>query len=173
MSATPEPIGTVRAELGEGPVWDPHRNVLWFVDILGRTIHRYDPTSFEATALELPQEVGAVVPRRSGGLIAAVRDGIAHIDDETGAFELVTPIEADRPTNRMNDAKCDRGGRLWAGTMAFEATPAAGTLYRYDPDRALTAVLDGLTISNGLAWSGNDRTMYFTDSAHGIDRLRL
>lgn len=169
MTDTPHPISNVLAELGEGPLWDDHTGVLWFVDILGRHIHCFDPTTSATRSLTVSQEIGAVVPTRDGGLLAAVRDGIAIVDTETGALELVAPIETDLPENRMNDAKCDPHGRLWAGTMAFDAATSAGTLYRYDHTGAVTPILDGLTISNGLAWTADHRTMYFVDSAHGVD----
>ena len=122
-SADPEPISAVRADLGEGPTWDASTGTLCFVDITGRRVYRYDPVRKATASIELPQEVGAVVPRRGGGLIAAVRDGIAFVDEKSARFELVAAIEADNPRNLMNDAKCDSRGRLWAGTMAFASTP--------------------------------------------------
>ena len=71
------------------------------------------------------------------------------------------------PSMRANDGKCDPQGRLWAGTMAFEATVGRGRLVRIDPDGTLTRHLDGLTIANGIGWSPDGRTLYFIDSAHG------
>jgi sugar lactone lactonase YvrE len=112
------PVTGVLADLGEGPDWDPIRSVLRYVDITNCTIHRYDPAEDTIASLHLPQAVSAVIPRQSGGLVATVRDGIAGIDEKTGTFELIVRIEADTPSNRMNDAKCDPAGRLWAGTMA-------------------------------------------------------
>ena len=173
MTTDLRPIADVRAELGEGPSWDPSEGVLRFVDITKRRVYRYDPQTDTATSIELPQEVGAVVPRRAGGLIAAVREGIATVDEETAEFQLVAPIEADTPQNRMNDAKCDSRGRLWAGTMAFAATPHAASLYRYDPDGTVNRALEGVTISNGLGWSADDRTMYYIDSTEGIDTFEF
>jgi sugar lactone lactonase YvrE len=82
----------------------------------------------------------------------------------------VTPVEADVPTNRMNDGKCDPGGRFWAGTMAFEVTPGAAALYRLDPDLQVTRVVSGVTLSNGLGWSLDGRQMFYIDSmSHGVD----
>lgn len=96
--------------------------------------------------------------------MAAVRDGIAVLDIDTGELELVCPIEADRPGNRMNDAACDPAGRLWAGTMAFDIKPGAGSLYRIDSSLDVEVVVTDATISNGIGWSPDATTMYYVDS---------
>jgi sugar lactone lactonase YvrE len=166
-------IGSVRAELGEGPCWDERAQVLRFVDIVGRRVYRYDPGSAATTWVDVAQEVGAVVVCRDGGLLVALRDGIARLDEDTAAVELIAPIDADRPSMRMNDAKCDTRGRLWAGTMAFDATPRAGALYRFDGRGAPAKVMVGVTISNGLDWSADDRAMYYVDSMEGVDVFKF
>jgi len=93
-----------------------------------------------------------------------MRDGIYLADADGANLRLLASVEAEDTTCRMNDAACDPQGRLWAGTMSFEAVPGAGTLYRIDPDGTVTAVLHDLTISNGLGWSPDGRRMYFIDS---------
>jgi sugar lactone lactonase YvrE len=159
----------VRAEVGEGPHWDAEHGRLWFVDLTGGTVFRVEGGG-AVSAFSVGQEVGAVIPRRRGGLVLAVRDGIAVADDSGDAFEVRVPIERDERANRMNDAKCDARGRLFAGTTAFEFTPGAGALYRIDPDFSHVAVIDGVTTSNGTAWSPDGREMYFIDSgSQGID----
>src|SRR5260370_7944125 len=70
--------------------------------------------------------------------------------------------EPGKPGNRMNDGACDRAGRFYAGTMANDESPGKGTLYRLDPDHAVTELFTGLGISNGIGWSPDDRLMYYT-----------
>jgi sugar lactone lactonase YvrE len=162
-----------RAELGEGPVWDARTEVLWWVDIPGRVVHRYDPATGADEVFDAGTEVGTLVPRRSGGLLCAVRDGFA-VREEDGALRHVAHLHGDDPTMRMNDGKCDRLGRLWASSMAFDCSPLRGCLYRLDPDYTLTPMLAPLTIGNGMAWSADDRTMYFIDSGTGgVDAIEF
>jgi sugar lactone lactonase YvrE len=156
-------LGT-QAELGEGPVWDPIDACLYFVDILRGHVHRYDPAGGESRLYQVDRMVGAVAAARSGSLILAVRDGFARLDRSTGTVTTIAEVEADRPGQRMNDGKCDAAGRFWAGTMALDERQAAGALYRLDPDGSVHAMLSGVTISNGLDWSEDGRTMYFIDS---------
>src|SRR4051794_16596416 len=110
----------VRAEVGEGPHWDATSMSLWFVDLTGGTVFRHSHQSGSLTAFSVGQEVGAVIPRRTGGLVLAVRDGIATVSETGEGFELKAPIELEQSGNRMNDAKCDPAGRLFAGTTAFD-----------------------------------------------------
>jgi sugar lactone lactonase YvrE len=160
----------VRAEVGEGPHWDHARGILWFVDLTGGTVFRYHPGDGTVTRFPVGQEVGAAIPRRDGGLVLAVRDGIATATDDGDEFRIAVPVERDRPGNRMNDAKCDPAGRLLAGTTAFDFAPGAGALYRIDPDWSSVPVLRDVTTSNGTAWSPDGGRMYFIDSAtQGID----
>ena len=140
--------GTVRVavqantEIGESPSWDDRAGVLRFVDAHPGTVYRYDPADGSLTSCTVGQAVGAVVVREAGGIAVAVRDGIGLVDESTGALDLIAPIELDVPGNRMNDAKCDPAGRLWAGTMALDLTPGAGSLYRILPDHSFTRVVD-------------------------------
>jgi sugar lactone lactonase YvrE len=160
----------VRAEVGEGPHWDPVTGTLWFVDLTGGIVFRHRPHDGTVSSFPVGQEVGAAIPRRGGGLVLAVRDGIATATDTGDDVEIVAPIEGDRPGNRMNDATCDPAGRLLAGTTAFDFAPNAGALYRVDPDLSWATVVGDVTTSNGTAWSPDGGRMYYIDSAtQGID----
>jgi sugar lactone lactonase YvrE len=153
-----------RASLGEGPVWDDREGCLWWVDIYGETVHRTDPATGREDVLPIGRMPGAMGLRESGGLVAAVRDGFGFLDPETRKFEIVAPVDADDPTMRMNDGKVDPFGRFWAGTTDMDHRPGLGTLYRLDPDLRTNPVLRDVTISNGLDWSLDNRTMYFIDT---------
>ena len=160
-----EVFADLRADVGEAPHWDQRSMTLLFVDLTGGTIFRYDPSGTELNSFSVGQEVGAVVPRRDGGLVLAVRDGIAVASDAGDNFELTAPVERDTPGNRMNDAKCDPAGRLLAGTTAFDFAPQAAALYRVEPDWSFDLIVRDVTQSNGIAWSPDGSQMYFIDSA--------
>jgi sugar lactone lactonase YvrE len=157
------------AALGEGPIWLPADNMLAWVDITGHRVHRFDPATGRDESFDVGQPVGAVAPRASGGLAMALRDGFGLLDTATGRVEMIADTEADNPGNRMNDGKCDSEGRFWAGTMAFDSRPGAGALYRLDRDHVVTRMLSDVTVSNGIDWSLDNRTMYFVDSQSGLD----
>ena len=153
-----------RAEHGEGPLWYAAENVLAWVDIARHLVHLYDPASGDDRAIDVGQPVSAVAPRAAGGLVVTLQEGYAALDMASGRVELIAPVEKGHTPTRMNDGKCDSAGRFWAGTMAFDPVPGAGSLYRLDPDLRVTHVLGDVTISNGLGWSPDDRTMYYVDS---------
>ncbi len=151
------------AILGEGPLW--HLDQLWWVDIERRQIHASDPTRQTERLWTLPDRVGFVVPQAMGGFLVGLGPQIVEWDPEHGVMDKVFHPEADISKNRFNDAKCDPEGRLWAGTMSLSETPKCGSLYRilahgYHTSRMVADV----SISNGLAWSPDGKTMYYIDS---------
>ncbi|HZF77844.1 MAG TPA: SMP-30/gluconolactonase/LRE family protein [Acetobacteraceae bacterium] len=167
-SAPPSPgirlaIGT-RPFLGEAPVWLAEAGRLAWVDILAPAIHLGDPGSGEERVIPVPELVGAVVPRRAGGFVATIGNAIRLWDPQGGAGAVLAVPEPDKAMNRFNDGKCDRAGRFFAGTMALDAGPGQGTLWRLDPDLRLAAIETGVHVSNGLGWSPDDRTFYFIDT---------
>jgi sugar lactone lactonase YvrE len=165
-----ELVFDAHARVGEGPVWDDANGTLVWVDIMSNAVHRYNPTTQRDDALDVGQPVGAAALRRGTGLVLALRDGFALLDTDSGDVQLVAPVEADIPTNRLNDGKCDPSGRFWAGTMAFDVTPGVAALYRLDPDLQVSRVVSGVTLSNGLGWSLDGRHMYYIDSmTQGVD----
>src|SRR6266545_2608637 len=160
-----EVVLDAHAHVGEGPVWDDRTNTLVWVDIMGQAIHVYDPATGQDKAMDVGQPVGAAALRERGGLVLALRDGFAVLDELPGELRWVAKVEEDTPTNRTNDGKCDPAGRFWAGTMSFSGNmPAAGALYRLDPDYRVTRVVPDITLSNGLDWSLDNRRMYYIDS---------
>jgi sugar lactone lactonase YvrE len=155
------------ARLGEGPIWSRDEGLLYWVDIdLGR-VHRFDPTRTTDDYVEVGEPVGAVWPRIDGGLVLAVRSGFALTDAWPGQPRSLASVEADLADNRMNDGACDTRGRFWAGTMCTAGRPEQGSLYRLDPGGEVTPVLRGVTISNGIGWSPDDRIMYHVDTPTG------
>ena len=160
----------LHADVGEAPHWDERTKTLLFVDLTAGTVFRYDQSGAKLGFFPVGQEVGAVVPRRTGGLVLAVRDGIATVSESGEGFELTSPVERDIPGNRMNDAKCDPAGRLFAGTTAFDFSPHSAALYRVESDWSFEQIVPDATQSNGIAWSPDGGRMYFIDSAtQGVD----
>jgi sugar lactone lactonase YvrE len=160
----------LRAGLGEGALWDWRHDLLVSVDILAGRVLVNDPGDGSTRSIEVGQPVSAAMLRGEHELLLAMRDGFSTLDLESGSFEPLVAVESDNRANRMNDAACDARGRCFAGTMAFDTSPGAGTLYCLDGDLSVHAVLSGLTISNGLGWSPSGSVMYHIDSmAGGVD----
>ncbi len=160
-----------RAALGEGPCWEPVEGALYWTDIPAHQVHRLAADGTH-TAWDAGQPVGAIAPRAAGGLVLAARDGFCVMDPATGRLTLLAQVEPDVPGNRMNDGACDSAGRFFAGTMAQDESPEAGSLYRLDPDHGVTRVLAGVSISNGIGWSPDESRMYYIDSlTYAVDVL--
>jgi sugar lactone lactonase YvrE len=169
VTGRPERVQAPVAALGEGPVWVAGEQALYWVDIPAGRVHQMAADG-AVTSWDVGQPAGAVVARAGGGLVLAARDGFMALDPASGALTLLAAVEQDRPENRMNDGACDRAGRFFAGTMADDERPAAGALYRLDPDLTVTTVLAGTGISNGIGWSPDERLMYYIDShTHQVD----
>ena len=151
------------ALLGEGPVWDARRRELIWVDIERGLVHRRTPDGAERS-LDVGQPVGCAVPRAGGGLALALRDGFALLPASGGKARLVAPVEQHRLDTRMNDGGCDSRGRFWAGTMSLVGDTRCAALYRLDADLTVTRMLPGVSISNGLSWSPDERLMYHVDT---------
>jgi sugar lactone lactonase YvrE len=160
--AAVETVVAAGAELGEGPIWDARSGRIAWVDILGRSVHLTDSVTGATESIPTPLHVGAIAPRANGGFVAALQDGFWVIGD--GPARRIAGVPEARPGLRFNDGKCDPAGRFWAGTMAYDQAPGAAALYRLDADGQPTLVIDSVTISNGLDWSLDGRTMYYVDS---------
>ncbi|WP_158263580.1 SMP-30/gluconolactonase/LRE family protein [Aliiruegeria haliotis] len=174
ISVNPRPLMTTSSAvnlaipgedfLAEGPHWsEAHQRLLW-VDILAPSFCTGDPKSGERDCIALPELVGCAVPHAEGGYVVATETGVKLLD-EAGGLSVICRPEADRPGNRFNDGKCDRRGRFWLGSLSIDTAPGQGNLWRIDPDGSATLMDSGLSVSNGMGWSPDDRVMYFADSA--------
>jgi sugar lactone lactonase YvrE len=163
--------------VGEGPFWDEVESELWWVDISGKQLHRWREGSAGPQTWTLDDFASAVVLRERGGLLLAMRDGLYFMDPATGARELFVAHEPDRPDNRTNEAKCAPDGSFWVGTMqnnlhpdgsAKAMTGSTGALYRVRHDGGITREVDGVGLSNTLAWTNGGKTLLFADTATGV-----
>lgn len=154
----------IEALLGEGPVWSVSDRMLYWVDIRGPALHRLDPATGEDRSWPMPEPIGCVALGADGGMLVALASGLARFNPMTGALARVAPIEADIPTSRLNDGRCDRQGRFWVGSMDRSSPESRGSLYRYDPDGSLHRIFGGIEVPNSLAFSPDGGTMYFCDS---------
>lgn len=163
-----EALGSHRCELGESPLWHPEEQALYAIDIVRRELLRWQDGTGEPQVWPLPSEPGCIALRASGGLLVACRDGLFAF--ERGRTERLQPPPFDPARQRFNDGKPDAAGRFWVGTIDDARAPEAA-LYRLDAQGA-TRVADGITTSNGLAWSPDGRTMYWADTkAHTVYRM--
>ena len=166
MAAAVELVLDAKARLGEGAVWDARRQLLYWVDIEGYAVHAFDPATGQDRSYALGDSVGTVVPRAKGGVALTLGRAFATLDLETRRLSVLAEPDEEkaRRGNRFNDGKCDPRGRFWAGTMAVSEAPAAGGLYRLDPDGSVHRMLERVSISNGIVWSLERDLMYYIDT---------
>jgi sugar lactone lactonase YvrE len=164
MSHHPELVIDARAVLGEGPLWHTRQQRLIWVDIEGHDLHIWDPVTRADARLHIGEHVGCAVSAGGDLLVLGLRSGFAVLDLATGRRAHIEDPEHHLPDNRFNDGKCDPAGRLWAGTMALDERESAGALYCLHGDLTVHLMVPRVTISNGLAWSLDHRTMYYVDS---------
>ncbi len=164
-------------QLGESPFWHPQERMLYWVDIPARQVRRVDPDKPEnPQSWAMPSEPGCIAPARSGGLVIALRDGVYRASHWGAPLSLVARFSHDPATARFNDGKADPQGRFWAGTMYEPRDARKAELYSIDLRESMLE--DGqpvielkahnAVIANGLAWSPDARTVYWSDTTHHV-----
>ena len=154
--------------LGEGPLWSPSQDAVFWVDIIGQRLNRLALADARVTGWDIPEMIGWVIERRDRpGFVAGLRSGFAAMTLDPLVITPMAAPEAAVPGNQMNDAKADARGRIFAGTMATAIDGPSGNLWRLDADGGVALVDSGYTIANGPAISPDGRFMLHTDSAPG------
>lgn len=157
-----EHLVSSQSKLGEGPVWHPQEQALYWLDIYQGKLHRYDPNTPLHQVVELGLLISAMGLRQNGGLVMSTKKGFAFWDPKSSQFHFISnPDPDENDAVRFNDGKTDRQGRFWAGKMGDQPS---NSLFRFDPDCSVHRMESGVYISNGLGWSPDNRLMYFTDS---------
>lgn len=159
---------------GESPFWHPQEQLLYWVDIPGKQIHRMDPADRRVESWAMPSEPGCIAPAASGGLVLALRDGVYRARSWGGALQRLAGVDYDTATTRYNDGKADPLGRFWAGTMYEPRDARKGALYSVDLRASgcgrvlVERKADGAIVANGLAWSPDARTLYWSETSDHV-----
>lgn len=156
-----------RARLAEGPAWDDRAGVLWWVDILGRAVHRLDTRAESDRVYPVPTEVGCVLPTDGPGVLVTLRETVGLLDPRGGAIAHVVDLPRTVDVQRTNDGAVDPFGNALIETMADDERAGGGSLLRLRTDGRIEHLLGGLTIPNGIAWTLDGSSMWFTDSPTG------
>jgi sugar lactone lactonase YvrE len=159
-----------RASLGECPLWSTAERVLYWVDINAPALNRFDPATGENRVMPMPASIGCAALREGGGFVVALRNGIWLADAGGNLERSVAPPPYEPGHHRFNDGRCDPQGRFVVGTMNENRDADDAALYRLGADGTLTRLVGRITISNGLAWSPDGRTMYHSDTPARIVR---
>ena len=167
VATGPKSVWGVAAELGEGPVWVERDRALWFTDIKGRKVHRYDPADGSKRSWDAPEQIGFLLPAASGGFVAGLQSGLHRFDEVSGRFEQLAEVEPELAANRLNDGVVDSRGRLWFGTMDDGEKAKTGSFYRFEAGRVIATGISGISITNGPALSPNGRILYHVDTIGG------
>lgn len=166
MTSYPEAelLFDAKAVLAEGPSYLPDTHSVLWVDIEVGKIHRLDLETLENHTLDIGGKIGFVAASTKGDYIAGSREGVVRVNAHSGALTPWNDPEPNAPENRFNDGKPGPNGALWAGTMSIQETENAGAFYRLDTDGSVSKIFGDVTISNGLCWSPDRRTMYYIDT---------
>ena len=158
-------------QVGECPLWSPAEAALYWVDIDGFAIHRLHPASGVHRCWSTPSEPSALALCAGGGLVVALRSGFARFDTDSGALTPIAPAPYDTTTTRFNDGRTDPAGRFWVGTIYEPRSEPAAEMYCLERGQVRRVWSGGMTVSNGLAFSPDQRSMYHADTtSHRIDR---
>lgn len=169
----PQPLPVAPCALGESPFWHPVERLLYWCDIDGRALHRFDPQRLAHDAWSFDCEPACCIPVLGGGVVLAMRDGLWRFDPGRGPRQRLAPPPYDPAVERFNDGKADAQGRIWVSTIYEPRDRAAAALYRWSRGR-LDRMQEGITVGNGLAWSPDGRTMYWSDTtSHRVHALDM
>ncbi|WP_460153278.1 SMP-30/gluconolactonase/LRE family protein [Pseudomonas sp. S2_B07] len=173
-----ELIVDARNAVGECPVWVPEENALYWVDIPAGALQRWSAASGHVDTWTAPEMLACITRHRDGGWVAGMESGFFHLHPHTDGSldsQLLAHVDHARTDMRLNDGRCDRQGRFWAGSMVLNmgANAADGTLYRYSAGQRgpLEAQLGGFIVPNGLGFSPDGRTMYLSDSHPHVQKI--
>lgn len=165
------PLPVPPSLLGESPFWHPQQQALFWCDIPGRALHRWHAASGEHRRWELDDEPGCIAPLLDGTLLLARRRGLGRFDPADGHWKRLAPPPYDPAEQRFNDGRADPQGRFWAGSIYEPRTAPRAALWRW-AEGALQRMAGDITVSNGLAFSPDGRTMYWSDTtAHTVHAL--
>ncbi len=158
-----------RDQLGEGPLWSSRQNAIFWVDILRHKLNRLSLEDRSVRQWSMPEKIGWIAERlERPGFIAGLQSGFVELALEPFAIQPIVDPEPELPGNRLNDAKVDRYGRIWAGTMDVDIKQPTGSLYRLDPDRRVTRMDSGYLVTNGPAFARDSDYVFHNDTGRGI-----
>lgn len=165
-----------RDQVGECPVWDGDAQALYWVDINGRHIHRLDWATGVQQSWDTPERVGCIALSATGGVVAAMETGVYAVvlrEPPLLQRDCLAPIAHPRANMRFNDGRCDAAGRFWLSTMCMDMTPpsAVGAWMCLDKQGLRASSIDGLITPNGLAFSPDGSTLYFSDSHPSVQTV--
>lgn len=164
------------AKLGEGPVWDQRRQALFWIDSTGNKVCIFYPASGRNQIYELDQNIGTLVLTENEDIvIVGLEDGLYQLDLRSGIVTLKRSLEREQTGNRLNDGKADAAGRIWIGSMTCSDNGAASerkrteveypcALYCVEPDFSYSTQIPRVRLSNGMAWTEDNRTFYYIDT---------
>lgn len=153
-----------QCSVGEGPVWDVAEQALYWIDILGRAVHRYDPATEATGTWQVPNIIGSMALRAHGGAIVALANGVHTLDFETGACGMLAGSVDLDDLVQLADGKVDRRGRFIVGSSDRGMKEARGKLYSLGDDDSLREIDNDIFLANGPCWSPDDKTFYHADS---------
>ena len=157
-----------RDQLGEGPLWSSRQNSIFWVDIIQQRLHRLSLSDGTLAQWSMPEKIGWVIERLSApGFIAGLQSGFVELTLDPFLIRHLADPEPELPGNRLNDARVDRHGRIWAGTMDVEIKQPTGSLYRFDPDRRITRLDSGYLVTNGPVFSRDFAHVFHNDTGRG------
>ncbi|RVT39445.1 SMP-30/gluconolactonase/LRE family protein [Sphingobium algorifonticola] len=168
MVIQPEPVLSLGAILGEGPVWVKRDQSLWFVDIKAWRIYCFDPATSAVRSWPTPEQIGWILPAKDGAFAVGLQSGIHRFDPATSTFELVHDPEPHLPGNRLNDATVDRDGRIWFGSMDDAENQDSGRIYRMELGHAVDMGVSPVCVLNGPAISPDGTLLYHVDTWKGL-----
>ena len=158
-----EPLPVAPSRLGESPFWHPDEAALYWCDIPGKQLNRWHPAKAQHQCWALEAEPGCAAPLRGGQLLLAMRDGLFRFDPRSGERQRLCDPPYDPLQERFNDGRADPQGRLWVGTIYDPRTTPAAALYCWSAG-TLQRMAGDVTVSNGLAFGPDGRTLYWADT---------
>ncbi|WP_298422685.1 SMP-30/gluconolactonase/LRE family protein [uncultured Kordia sp.] len=154
----------VDAALGEGAIWNHETNELFWIDIEGKSLNMLNPKTKQNRSFSTASQIGTVVPKNKDEALIALVDGIYTMNLNTGQTTVFADMKEALTGCRLNDGKCDPAGRLWVGSMNWQQEKGKAKLFTIQNDAAVTTKIDSVTISNGIVWTKDKKTMYYIDT---------